>query len=247
MQNATGVGRRALRLYEEKGLIRPRRSVGNRYREFDADTLTRLHRVRLLQAIGLSLAEIGRLLDGTVDDWAAALALQEEWLRRRLDEMRTALDRVRAARTVAAAGRALRPAEVLDLIACAAPRDGDASMKDLYEKHYSPAARDALARHPATPEEIRAGEEAWAEVMAEAERLKDTDPAAPDTQALVVRWDGLIRAFTQGDAEVEEGLASLWADRGNWPDDLRERTRTAADPAVGRFLEAARRAARDRT
>ena len=246
VQNAAGVGRRALRLYEEKGLIRPRRGVGNRYREFDADTLARLHRVRLLQAIGLSLAEIGRLLDGTVDDWVAALALQEEWLRRRFDETRTALDRVRAARASVAAGRALGASEVLDLIAAAAPRDGDEPMKDLYEKHYSPAVREALARHPATPEEIRAGEEAWAEVMAEAERLKNTDPAAPEAQALVARWDGLIRAFTQGNAEVEEGLASLWADRGNWPDDLRQRTRTAADPAVGRFLDAARRAARDK-
>lgn len=228
------------------GLIRPRRSADNGYREFDAATLTRLHRIQLLRAIGLPLQEIGRLLEGGVADWAAALALQEEWLQGNLDAKRAALGRVQAARDALAAGCVLSVEQVLDLIADADQRtpDGERKMKKLYEKHYSPAARRALERHPATAAEINSGEQEWGDVMAEAERLKDTDPAAPAAQALVGRWDELIQAFTRGNPGVEKGLAALWADRGNWPEEMRHRTRAAVDPAVHRFLEAARQVSR---
>ena len=43
------------------------------------------------------------------------------------------------------------------------------------------------------------------------------DPAGPEAQALVKRWDALVAALTLGDAEVEASLARLWQDRDNWP------------------------------
>lgn len=78
-----GVTRRALRLYEEKELIQPPRSLDNGYREYDREAVERIHTIRLLQTIGFSLAEIRRMIGGARVDWAHTLELQEKILARR--------------------------------------------------------------------------------------------------------------------------------------------------------------------
>ena len=225
-------------------LIRPHKDRTNNYREYDAETLQRIHRIRLLQAIGFTLDDIATLLDGA-GDWERALALQEDWLDRRLDDVRAAVARVRKARAAIAAGEALGTEDVLRLIADADPGEGEKAMQDLLKNHYSKEALGKLARHPATRDEIEAGQQAWTEVLTEAGRLRDGDPSSPEAQALLARWDGLISAFTMDDPKVETGLKSLWADHGNWPEELNQK-QPPIDPGVWAFIEAARKIANEK-
>ena len=63
-----GITRRIILNYEEKGLINydvKNGEQGNRY--YTMDTYTKIHTVRLLQKLGLSLDEIRSYLEGTVD------------------------------------------------------------------------------------------------------------------------------------------------------------------------------------
>jgi MerR family transcriptional regulator, thiopeptide resistance regulator len=53
----TGLTERTLRYYEELGLLTPSRDSGDR-RRYDAESLDRLYRIRLLRALGTSLAEV---------------------------------------------------------------------------------------------------------------------------------------------------------------------------------------------
>ena len=69
-----GMGVQNLRLYEERGLLRPERSAGGT-RRYSSDDLERLRRIRDLLEAGLNLAGIGMVLE-----------LEEENARLRADQ-----------------------------------------------------------------------------------------------------------------------------------------------------------------
>ncbi len=216
----SGVTRRALRLYEQKQLIRPPRSVDNGYREYDRETVERVHTIRLLQTIGFSLAEVKQMIGGAKIDWAHTLSVQEELLARRHSEIGEALRQVRSALAkLRAGGPAKEAATVIDLIAARATKEDYKVMRDTVSKYYNEKAREKLANHPATPEEIKLGEHAWASILAEVEGMikGQKDPGSPQAKILVKRMDALISSFTLGDPDVEEGLNKVYADRANWP------------------------------
>lgn len=86
----TGLTPRALRLYEEHGLIEPRRSAGG-WRLYGPQELVRLNVVMLLKSAGLTLAQIAEVTaSGTRQvDLPRILAIQlETWRARRLDAER---------------------------------------------------------------------------------------------------------------------------------------------------------------
>ncbi len=62
-----GVRVSALRFYEERGLIRSRRSEGGQ-RRYHRSVLRRVAFIQVAQRVGLSLEEIGRALDTLPDD-----------------------------------------------------------------------------------------------------------------------------------------------------------------------------------
>jgi DNA-binding transcriptional MerR regulator len=63
----SGIDRETLRFYETRGLVPEPRRSSNGYREYPPDTLVRLAFIRQGKAAGFSLAEIGQMLDLTVD------------------------------------------------------------------------------------------------------------------------------------------------------------------------------------
>lgn len=62
VSKATGLSSRALRHYEQLGLIASRRRP-NGYRTYDPETLVRIQRILVMRELGLGLPEIGRVLD----------------------------------------------------------------------------------------------------------------------------------------------------------------------------------------
>lgn len=63
----TGTTARALRYYEECGLLRPERSP-NGYREYDERSVTTVHRTWILLSAGLPTSAIAEILPCVVDD-----------------------------------------------------------------------------------------------------------------------------------------------------------------------------------
>lgn len=100
----TGLTVRALRLYEEFGLIAPRRSAGG-WRQYGPSDLVKLNAITLLKSTGLSLAQIGEVTSGSAGEpgLQQVLAMQlNTWKRRRAEAERgqaiveAALHRLRA-------------------------------------------------------------------------------------------------------------------------------------------------------
>lgn len=61
IQNKTGLTRKALEYYEEKGLVHPQK-LENGYREYSAKDQAILHKISLFRKLGLSLSEIEQCL-----------------------------------------------------------------------------------------------------------------------------------------------------------------------------------------
>jgi DNA-binding transcriptional MerR regulator len=86
----TGLTVRALRVYEELGLIAPRRSAAG-WRQYGPRDLTKLNKIALLKTAGLSLAQIGEATRSGAGEptLRQILAVQlDTWKRRRADAER---------------------------------------------------------------------------------------------------------------------------------------------------------------
>jgi len=109
------VGVRALRLYERRGLVSPGRTQAG-WRVYGPSEIERLHQVLTLKSLGLSLARITQLLDGRVADLPALLALQEDVLAVRINDLQRARKSVQAARTKVSRDSRLSLEDLIDLI-----------------------------------------------------------------------------------------------------------------------------------
>ena len=92
----TGVSVRMLRHYDAVGLVRPTgRTIGG-YRDYSDDDVRTILQVKALRSLGLTLKQIGRILE---DPGRAPAALVDDLIRQteeRLDRERELLDRLRA-------------------------------------------------------------------------------------------------------------------------------------------------------
>lgn len=109
-----GLTVRALRLYEQRGLIRPRRTAKG-WRLYGPAEIARLHEVLALKRLGLSLSRITALLQGKTVDLDVTLAVQQAALTEQRKHLELGLSLVNAARAALAAGRSLSTEELIKL------------------------------------------------------------------------------------------------------------------------------------
>ncbi|MFT4069096.1 MerR family transcriptional regulator [Paraburkholderia sp.] len=99
-----GVSIKALRLYEQQGLVTPGRTAAG-YRVYGPGDMGRAAEIVALRALGLSLAQVARVLDGDPRGLGAALAAHETVLDNQIHELVRKLDKVRGARSDLAQGQ----------------------------------------------------------------------------------------------------------------------------------------------
>jgi DNA-binding transcriptional MerR regulator len=221
---AAHVSVRTLRHYDAIGLLRPAARTEAGYRVYAEGDLARLYRILGLRSLGLPLDEIAGLLDAGVpltEVLERQLAVVEERmtadavLRRRLHNL---------------------------LAACA--REGAPSVDDLTDtmeamamtdRYYTPEQQKTLARRrdELRPEGMRAAEQAWADLIAdaEAERAAGTDPADPRMQAIAARWRELIEQVTGGDPGIHASLGRMYREQG-----VERASRGAVSPALMEYV-----------
>lgn len=100
-----GISTKALRLYEQRGLLAPLRSDAG-WRAYGPADLECAAEIVALRALGFSLAQVARLLKGDTSGLEPALAGHEATLEARLREVVAALEGVRALRGDLARGGA---------------------------------------------------------------------------------------------------------------------------------------------
>lgn len=109
-----GVSAKALRLYEQRGLIMPLRTAAG-WRVYGPDEMARGAQIAALRALGLSLAQTARVLAGEPADLEPALAAHQAALEARLGDLTGAIERVRRLRADLARGEAPALADLMRL------------------------------------------------------------------------------------------------------------------------------------
>lgn len=92
-----GISIKALRLYEKRGLLAPGRTAAG-YRAYAPDALDRAAQIVALRALGLSLAQIARALEGAPSSLDLALAAHEQALTSQMRQLADTIGKVRTSR-----------------------------------------------------------------------------------------------------------------------------------------------------
>jgi DNA-binding transcriptional MerR regulator len=92
-----GVTIKALRLYEQRGLITPGRTAAG-YRVYGPDEMLRASEIVALRALGLSLAQVAQLVEGDRQSLESTLSAHEAILERRIRELVDSIDKIRRIR-----------------------------------------------------------------------------------------------------------------------------------------------------
>ena len=99
-----GVSIKALRIYERRGLVRPRRTLRG-WRQYTPMDIERLSQALVFKAMGFALSQIAGLLNAPPAEVAVALTAQERQLVRWQTELDDALAALRNARKRLGASR----------------------------------------------------------------------------------------------------------------------------------------------
>ncbi len=203
-----GLTVKALRLYESMGFLRPSRD-GNGWRSYGQDDCERLHQVVALRALGLSLADIAKLMHGGYG-LGGVLAMQEQALVEQRAQAEVALAIVRRARARLSLGETLNADALADLV-----RHTKAA-----RMHWSPALVK-LAKATFSDDQIRQlsslGADpdlavAWGEIYDQLATLTEKgDPASPEALDVGRRAWALINRMSGDNTDTRQAMADFWA------------------------------------
>ncbi len=110
-----GVSAKALRLYEQRGFIAPVRSATG-WRAYGPKEMARVAEIAALRELGLSLSQVGRVLEGDSESLEPALAAHQTALEGRLRQLVHTVDKVRRLRADLSGGQAPASGELARLL-----------------------------------------------------------------------------------------------------------------------------------
>jgi DNA-binding transcriptional MerR regulator len=110
-----GVSTKALRLYEQRGVVTPDRTAAG-YRLYGPDTMVRAAEVVALRKLGLSLGQVAQAFEGDPQSLGPALALHEAALEVEVRELVNTIDKVRTLRADIVRGKAPGKGELTRLL-----------------------------------------------------------------------------------------------------------------------------------
>lgn len=117
-----GISAKALRLYEQRGLITPVRSAVG-WRAYGPAEMERASEIVALRALGFSLAEVVRALTGDLRALGSSLANHQAALDERIRQLVAASEKVRELRDSLARGEPPTPRDLVELISRPSRRD----------------------------------------------------------------------------------------------------------------------------
>jgi DNA-binding transcriptional MerR regulator len=216
-----GVTAKALRLYEQRGLIAPARTAAG-WRAYGPDEIARVAEIAALRELGLSLSQVARVLGGDSASLEPALAAHQAVLEGRVHHLVGVVDKVRRLRadfsngqapTASELARLLRPASKFSVVFDLPwPWGGERfELQDIRSLNYiigplgSGKTRLAKRIAEAVPGAAFLGLDRLADGGSAARALLDRDPA------LRSRVDQTLAWLVEDGATVSEALVALLA------------------------------------
>lgn len=198
----TGVSVRALRHYEQLGLIAAPLRLVSGYRVYDNARISQLYRVLALKALRLPLKDIAAGVGADLDP-QALIAQQLVQVRMQLRAQQLLLNRLEEVQAQLQGNPVATTETLLHAI----------EVTTMFEKYYTDQQREQLKERAATlGAEIGQAQQRWPALLAEVGALYDagTAPADPRVRALAQEWQALVQQFTGGDAGISASLTRMY-------------------------------------
>ena len=211
-----GVTVRTLHFYDQTGLLKPAQRTDSKHRLYRHDDLLRLQQILTLKVLGFSLDEIRRLLDSPAYDLRESLSAQKGAVDAHIGQLQQVS---RALSKVLSREGELDWQAVTDIIEAVRSEE----RYRFFQQFFTPQQQEMLTSRSAqmSPDELEAGNRAWAEVIQGFKAMRGHPPGDPDVQALVARMADLVRQFTHGDEGIAQALKNMYHDVNQIPADLR--------------------------
>ena len=110
-----GVSAKALRLYEQRGLIAPIRTAAG-WRTYGPAEMARAAEIVALRALGLSLAQVAGVLKGDAQSLEPALSAHQSMLEARVRQLADTVEKVRRLRADLSRGQVPAAGELAHLL-----------------------------------------------------------------------------------------------------------------------------------
>ena len=228
-----GVTVRTLHHYDRLGILRAHRNQSGFRVYTDAD-FERLENIIALKFIGLPLKQIRVVLGGDKQELGCALRTQLGALEEKKRRLEAVINTVRSAEAALRSGGAPCLRQIIEVM----------EMQNDHEwilQHFSHDARQRVQDRltfmtSATWSELQ---REWTALADDIHAADHTNPAAPESQALLIRWENLIRQTTADDPELVHGLKSLYSNRDQWPERVRQAVLPLLDDRILEFLKRA--------
>lgn len=230
----TGVTVRTLHWYDEIGLLVPSHRTGAGHRLYAAPDVARLQQIRSLQALGLSLNDVGKALAENAITPREVIRRQIEVLNGQIEEKRKLCERLER---IAASLDDGDPANVDDLLAAIK----EMQMIEKIESCYTPEQLETLKqrREALGDEYIESVQNEWPELMRklQAEMQKGSDPTSPEVRKLAARHEELLQQFHGGDPGIIESMKKVYQNMG---DEVTKQWNFPMNSELGEFIKAAK-------
>ena len=201
LAKATGISARTLRWYESKGLLMPSGRSDGGHRLYGHQALHRLQMILSLKALGLSLSEIGELLDQSQVSLVSVIDQHREKVAQNLQHYQALFDKLTLISERLHCNESMTDVDFLETI----------KVTHMFEKYHSPEQLKQLKQRAEQigPEEIERVQNRWPELIAEMRTCMQQGLPSDDPQVKVLaqEWQDLIQAFSGGDQAIESNVA----------------------------------------
>jgi DNA-binding transcriptional MerR regulator len=231
-----GVTVRALHHYDRLALLRPRRSPSG-YRLYVERDLERLEQIVALKFIGLPLKQIQQVLDRDTRSLPSVLRAQRDALEEKRHRIDQAIGAIRDAERSVKQGEPVEAALIKRIIEVIEMQDN----QQFFRKYYTDEGWTELEERRRTMgdelgRKAEEGTRKWMALFDDILASLDEDPASKHARSLAARWQALIDEFTGGSKQIEQSVGRVWADRSNWPEEMKEQTARFSDRRVWEFI-----------
>jgi MerR family transcriptional regulator, thiopeptide resistance regulator len=212
-----GVTVRTLHHYDRLGLLKPSGRTDAGYRLYADRDFARLQQIETLKFIGLPLRQIKDVLDGNNLNVLETLRLHRRLLGDKKHQIELALRAIDAAERSSQPGKNPDWASLKKIIEVMEMQTSKEWMKQYYSEDAQ--AKIADKARSWTPEMQAKVQQDWKELIADVEAARSSgEPFTGEhARSLAQRWSELVRGFTGGDSEIQQGVNRLYADQANWP------------------------------
>jgi len=197
LANQTGLTVRTLHHYDDIGLLKPSKRSEAGYRLYRRQDIARLYHIQALRTLGMSLTEIGTLLDQPSPPLTTVIEEQIHLLDRQIAQKTHLRDRLMNLHHQFTSGTEPEAGDWLKTL----------ELMTMYDRYFTPEELDRLPLFQATP----AHQTEWQALVQEAEALlrHNAPPSSVFAQDLAIRWMAKLERDTAGDPTLLDKLNTM--------------------------------------